>query len=288
MHWPPDHPVLTDRALARWREGAERLCPDATAVRVLRHLPDRRVTTLVQLRGGLAVLKVFATPRAGDNHRRLTALATVGAAGLVPRSLGADDSGHVGLIELVPGTPLDEVSDEQLASCAERAGDALRRLHGSGARLDRSWTIVDEQRQLRRTAGRSTRAAAEDAIGRWAPRAGTLVPSHRDCYPAQAIANQGEVRFIDLDDAAMAPPGLDTGNFLAHLLKDALVGLRPWPHSMRAMDAFLEGYGGAPAGLGAWARLSLMRLAALAETRHRDPEQAQRLLDANYDWRHAG
>lgn len=280
MQWSPEHPALTDDALVPWSPGAQELCPAGIAVRVLRYLPGRRVTTLVQHPGGLAVLKVFASPRARGNHRRLGAFAAAGVGGLVPRSLGADDSGHVGLIELVSGTPLNEVGNDQLPVCVERVGRALKKLHDSGARLDRSWSTEEETAQLRRTAGPETRTAVEDAIRRWAPRPGTLVPSHRDCYPDQAVIHETDLRFIDLDDAAMAPPGLDTGNFLAHLVKDAVLGVRPWRPTREAIGAFLTGYDGAPDDLHSWTRLSVIRLAALAETRHRDGEQARLLLDA--------
>ncbi len=60
----------------------------------------------------------------------------------------------------------------------------------------------------------------------------------------------------------------------------AVLGVRPWRPTREAIGAFLTGYDGAPDDLHSWTRLSVIRLAALAETRHRDGEQARLLLDA--------
>jgi Ser/Thr protein kinase RdoA (MazF antagonist) len=265
VRWPPDHPAVTDPALARWSAGAESICPDAEVVQVLRYVPGRRVATRVRTGGSEAVLKIFASPRARGNHRRLTALASTD---LVPYPLAVDETGHVGLMEFIDGTPL---SADRSPDAAHQAGAAVRRLHDSGARLDRAWSVADELAQLRRTAGPQTHAAVEEAIRRWTPASlNTSVPSHRDCYPAQAVLTSRGVRLIDLDDAAMAPAGLDVGNFTAHLIKDEA--------APETVAAFIEGYGEVPAEHASWERLTLARLAALAETRHGRPDDVHKLL----------
>jgi Ser/Thr protein kinase RdoA (MazF antagonist) len=262
VRWPPDHPAVADPALARWRAGADEICPQAEVVEILRYLPERRVATHVRVDGQDAVLKIFRAPRARGNHRRLTALAATPAAGLVPAPLAVDTSGHVGLVEFIAGVPLP-------ADAARQAGAVLRRLHDSGALLDRDWSVADELAQLRRSAGEQTTEAVESAIRSWTPPDSERVPSHRDCYPAQTVLTPGGVRLIDLDDAAMAPRALDVGNFTAHLIKD---GARD------AVPAFLDGYGDVPADHACWERLSLARLAALAETRHGRPQEVLDLL----------
>lgn len=276
MRWPADHPVLTDPALAPWASGADRVCPDAEVVRVLRHVPGRRVATLVRSREGQAVLKVYASSRARGGHRRLTALAESSAGGHVPRPL-AHRKGHVALIEYVEGTPLDVLDDEAFVEGSRLAGEALLRLHRSGAVLGRAWTFEDEVRQLRETSGPATRDLVDEAIERWRPAEEDAVPSHRDCYPAQTVLARGTVRFIDLDDAAMSPPSLDVGNFLAHVRRDGAIGRRPRRVAASAERAFVQGYGGPTKALDAWEALALARLAALAETRHRDRAQMQAL-----------
>ena len=281
MRWPADHPAVTDPALAPWAGEVDRLCPEADVIRVLRHLPGRRVTTLVDTPDGVAVLKLFATSRARGGHRRLSALAESTAAPFVPRPLG-HRKGHLLLVEFVPGTPMDRLDDDALVAAAGPAGRALRRLHDSGVELDRTWDVGEETAQLRRTAGPESRALVERAIARWAPRAdlGPSLPAHRDCHPAQIVWVGDGVRFIDLDDSAMAPPALDVENFVAHLDMDSVLGRRPDHVVAAAVEAFAEGYGSDPPGLTPWRRLALARLAALAETRHRRPEDARALWAA--------
>jgi len=238
------------------------------------------VTTLLQTPSGLAVLKLFATSRARGGHRRLAAFAESPAARFHPRSLG-NRKGHLLLVEFVPGVPLADLGDDGLAEASRMAGRALRSVHNSGVELDRTWDVSEEIAQLQRTAGPATRAVVERAIARWRPLENEpTVPSHRDCHPAQVIQTENGVRLIDLDDSAMAPRGIDVGNFVAHLEMDAHVGRRTSEVVTEAMEAFLEGYGLEPPSLDSWTRLSLARLAALAETRHRSVEQAQVLAAA--------
>lgn len=278
MRWPADHPAVTDPSLAPWAQDVDRLCPEAEVVRVLRHLPGRRVSTVIRWAGGLAVLKIYATSRARGTHRRLSVLGRSSAGDVVPRPVG-HRKGHLLLVEFVDGVPLSAVEGDAFETGLRQAGRALRTLHDCGARLDRQWTIEHEIAQLERTAGAATRSGVEEAIRRWTPPAtGEVVPSHRDCYPAQAILALGGVRFIDLDDAALAPRALDVGNFAAHLMMDALAETRRRPPFARALTAFIEGYGEAPADFDCWMHLSLARLAALEETRHGSSGNGQQLL----------
>jgi Ser/Thr protein kinase RdoA (MazF antagonist) len=286
--WPPDHPAVADDALSEWRSGAEELCPDAVAIRTLRYLRGRRVATLVRTRDGEAVLKIFASPRARGNHRRLRAIEASKADGVCPHAIAVDRSGHVGLLEFIPGETLDRLRGERLVMAMGEAGAALRRMHESDVALDRAWSVSDEVRQLRRVAGPHTRGPLERVIAAGLPRdSEPTVPSHRDCYPAQAVLTGSGIRYIDADDAAMAPAPLDAANFTAHLAKGAIVGTLDQTDAVAAAEAFLEGYGGAPPELEAWQRLSIARLAGLAETRHRDPEAMHGLLTAvDAGWPH--
>ena len=245
---------------------------------LLRHLPGRRAALLAQRDSTLVVVKVFASPRARGNHRRLGELCRAGLAAITPASLGVAADGHVGVLSYTPGRVLDTVTDEELLLGASGAGLALGRLHRSQAQLDRSWTWRDEVDQLVRRAPGSLLPVAWGAQRRPLPD-GALVPSHRDFHPRQVVlGDDGTVRLIDLDDAAMAPAGLDVGNMVAHLRREAIVNGRPPTIVELAVQAFLAGYGGRPADLQQWVQLALIRLAGLAETRHRDPAQRDALL----------
>jgi len=284
MRWPADHPAVLDPALAPHAAGADQLDAGARAGAVLRYVPGRRVATLVTLGTSgddQGVLKVFARPRARGNHRRLLVLAATGAADVVPRSLGADTTGHVGLVSFLPGTPFRELEPRAVAVAARHCGRSLRLLHDSGACFDRAWTPDDEITQLVRRAGDQSRHAIHEIVCTTElPRTLPLVPAHRDFHPGQVIVQEGSVALIDLDDSAMAPSGLDVGNFVAHLHKEQLNGLRSADATKTAIEAFVAGYGSTPSDLDVWIRLSLARLATLAETRHRDIPAMDALLGA--------
>lgn len=250
-------------------------------LRVLRQVHGRRATVLGALDGTPVVIKVFASPRARGNDRRLLALAAAGLSDVVPASLRVDDSGHVGVLGYRPGTILDTVDGSTFVSACAAAGRTLARLHASPALLDRTWRHEDEVAQLLRRAPASTRARAERAAALPFDERVSLVCSHRDFHPRQVVVGSAppvHVTFIDLDDAAMAPAGLDVGNMTAHLRREAVCGRRSRAVSEAAIEAFLSGYGALPADLETWEVLALTRLAGLAESRHRRPEERDALL----------
>ena len=287
MLWPTDHPAVTDPALAQHAHLVDEVCPEATVHEVLRHVAGRRVTSLVTFREAPAVLKLFAGHRARGNQRRLDALVAAGLGDCVPCPLGAEPSGHAGLVSYRDGTVLDQLDDAGFLVACGRAGVALRRLHDSGAELDRAWTFVEESAQLRRRCPAGLADLVEDVIAGSAPHAGgPLVSAHRDCHPRQLVATPaGAVGWIDLDDCAMAPRGLDVGNLLAHLTREAVVGRRRSSVVGAARDAFLSNYDWpeTAAALASWEILSLVRLAGLAETRHGSPLERDALVAQTLD-----
>ena len=278
MHWPAEHPLRADDLLARWRGPADRLCGDGVVLRVLKHVRGRRVATLVSTADGLAVLKVFSSPRARGNDRRLRALGPA-VGDLLPRALQVDPLGHVGLLSYLPGQPLDSLSGPTFVAACGQAGVALARLHGCGVVLDRQWTAADELAQLRSKATPTTEHAITRAVRSWSPQPDALlVPAHRDLHLAQVVVQPVGVAFIDLDETTMAPRGLDVGNLLGHLSQEAALGRRPAVEVADAAAAFLTGYGGAPADTDCWQQLTIARLAALADVRFDRPDWTAALL----------
>jgi Ser/Thr protein kinase RdoA (MazF antagonist) len=271
LWWADDHPVVTDPALAPFREAAEGLVSRPGRVTLLRHLAGRRATSMVTTADGeQTVLKVFASPRARGNHRRLSALADA-LGPLVPTSHGIDPTGHASLLGWQPGVALDELDDAAFVAAAEPAGAALGALHRCGAELDRSWHLDREVEQLVRRATARTADDIERLLGSGRfHHLGTesSVPSHRDMHPRQIVVDGAEVAFIDLDDATSAPAGLDVGNFVAHLRREGALGRRDLVVVDAAVDAFLGGYGDLPPTWADWCELSLWRLVGLAESRH--------------------
>jgi Ser/Thr protein kinase RdoA (MazF antagonist) len=278
MQWPADHPLLTDDALRPFEPAAAGLADDSRVVRVLRHLHGRRVATLVEREsdGRRAVLKVFASPRGRGNDRRLRVLSASSAVSIVPASLGVDRQGHAHLASYHPGRELIELTDGDFVASCRQVGGALRRLHDCGAVLDRSWGWAQEAGQLERQALPSTRPAVDELLADVAGFDGSdRVCAHRDCHPGQVIVEPtGDVRWIDLDDSAMAPRSLDVGNMVAHLRRENLRGARAVEVADAAEWHFLVGYQAASAvalaDLDRWIDVAMLRLAALAATRHRD------------------
>jgi hypothetical protein len=284
MPWPTDHPALIDPQLAPWAAGLNEVVPGARVENVLRYLPGRRVTTLVEHEGELAVVKVFASPRARGNARRLRAFAASPTAALVPSVLGCDAAGHVLAITYRRGVLPASLSDTEYPACFSRVGAALRRIHDSGAELDRVWDWEHEVAQLRRHAVPATIDLVETLAASTGWLAGAPPsPAHRDCHPRQVVvAADGTVAFIDLDDAAMGPRGLDVGNMLGHLIRERITDARSARATVQASEAFLDGYG--PCAeldegvLTGWTSLGVARLAGLAESRHHDVAQRDALL----------
>lgn len=279
MQWP-DHLLPTDERLHDALAASFEFHAEVTVTEVLRHVPGRRVTALATDGARTLVVKVFHSPRARGNHRRLSALAAAGLADIVPPSFGCDDTGHVGIVGHRPGIELQSVTHDEWVPSCRRAGVALRRLHESGADLDRQWTVADEVAQLRAMTPDHLLHQVEDAIEGASSLHGTpLVPSHRDCHPRQLVVDGGHVAWIDLDDCTMAPAALDVANMLAHLTREAIVGRRDADTVAAARLAFLDGYGGIDRShCHAWELLSLARLAGLAETRHHAPDERDALL----------
>ncbi len=267
---------LLDRAL---RQPAEPWA-SLTLLMALRQVPGRRATFLGAVGDVPVVAKVFSSPRARGNHRRVTALAGAGLHDLVPQSLGVDESGHVGVLTYRSGTVLDAVDDAVFVPACAAAGRSLARLHAADAPLDRAWQHDDEVAQLVRRVPASMLEAAERASALVVGDV-PLVCAHRDFHPRQVVvddATPAQIGFIDLDDAALAPPGLDVGNMVAHLRREAVIGRRSPSVAKAAIKEFLAGYGEPPPDLSSWECLALARLAGLAETRHRRADERDALL----------
>jgi Ser/Thr protein kinase RdoA (MazF antagonist) len=283
MRWPADHPLITDDRLSIHAGAVESLLDPAATVHALRHVTGRRVTSLVERPDGSpCVPKVFGSPRARGNHRRLVALAATPVAPFVPRPLAVHPDGHAHLVTWDAGTSLDALDDRAFVVACGRLGVVTRCLHASGARLDRTWTLDDELTQLcRRATGRTARhtAAAASSPAVAALAAQPLVPCHRDLHPRQVVVDRdGGVHLIDLDDAAFAPAGLDVGNLVAHLWRETIVAGRTARVVAAAVEALLDGYGQTVRELATWEHLALLRLAGLAESRHRRVDWAVDLL----------
>jgi len=300
--WRVDHPLRTDPSLSPYADAAACVALGWDPGPVLRYVPERRVATLMVDRADgtrRAVLKVFTGPRARGNHRRLLQLSAGPAAGSLPHPLGVDPDGHAVLLSYQDGIELDRLPDADFVDRGHAVGVALRELHDSQVQLDRRWGLRRELEQLFRRALPfdlpdllrqggldDVLAVHEDGLDPAVLEGDDWVCAHRDAHPRQVIVDPaGAVHWIDLDDAAMAPRGLDVGNMAAHLQREHLRGARSLAVAQASEQGFLSGYGDAVdhGDLRMWTSLALLRLAGLALTRHDDPPLSERLLERYRD-----
>ena len=284
--WPLRHPVFADPALSPYAAAAQAAAPDGRVLKVLRHVPGHRVTSLVEVAGHRLVVKVHARPVATGTDEFLRMLARAGLGDVAPYPRAVDAGGHVAALTFHPGTLLHELDDRHLVGACVRVGATLRKLHDCRAAIGRRWTDADEIGRAQVGSGPDLDAAVAAHAGRGAglPEPEYVV-SHRHCRPGHLVVDGGgSVRLVDFGAVSLAPRGLDLGNLLAHLHRDGLRGVRRPAVVWAAADAFLLGYGPG-SGLDQrtvswWTSLSLLRLAGLAQLRRRDRVEANLLLAA--------
>jgi aminoglycoside phosphotransferase (APT) family kinase protein len=241
------------------------------ALDVLKHKPGRRRTLRARGPRRTAIVKRYVSGRAPLVAQRVAALAAGPPEPVVPAVLRVDPERRFVVLSDVPGPPLRKaLLGGELETCA-RAGAALGTWHAAWSGVEptplEAHTVDREVEILRaraRAASSSVAGVVADALpsveGEWA--CGTVV--HRDLYEEQILAGE-RVGLIDLDDAALGPPELDVGNFIAHA---ELLERRRASDLTAGKRAFLDGYADAgpaldEALLDRCRRLSLLRLACL-------------------------
>lgn len=125
------------------------------------------------------------------------------------------------------------ITPQGTPTLSERIGRAIASLHRTKLDIDRHWTLDDELKMLDERLQQA--ATARPA---WADRIHALMqalrrmadgmshnPStgiHRDCYADQILVDEDRLWWLDLDLYCQGDPALDVGNFVAHLMEDAL------------------------------------------------------------------
>jgi hypothetical protein len=232
----------------------------------------------------VAHYKILAAALAGDENSGLPQ---------VPELI--DHSVSEGWLALTafPGIALSALAESATRSGALRtSATALARLERAEAMHahwpNRRWSVADEATRLAELAlqtGRAMPPFADELLVALAEgeRATGCAPAHRDLNEEQIIASSASTdgsarrippaRWIDWDEAAIAPVGLDLGNLLAH------EGLRALRSGQRASDvagilnAYLEAGGrAAPRLVAHWEAVACLRLALLARRAVRDDE----------------
>lgn len=230
-------------------------------VRVIRHKPGKRCLVEYAVETDEASLVVIGKVRArGVDGKSLAVQRGLRGAGFddesrfaVARPLGEVPELHMWLQRKERGM----VATELLAGpdgewLAGRVAELSHELHERGVEpLRRPHTMEDELRILHERLplvseeepawrGRIDRVlTACRRLGEALPEA-KRVPSHRDFYPDQVLVDGEKLRLLDLDLYCRADPGLDVGNFVAHVTEHALRTLGS-PEASKGVEDALEG-----------------------------------------------
>ena len=260
-------------------------------IRVVRHKAGRRCLVeydleVIRENGAAEGVTLIGKARAG--HRPETVFArqqALTAAGFredsadgisVPDAVACFPDLNLWLQRKVPGLPLGSLlGSNEAGRLATRVAEAACKVHRCGIPTRRVHTMADEVRILRERL-----PAVAQAQPRWSGRidrllaacerlaSGTPEPAptgiHRDFYHDQVIVSGERLYLIDFDLYCVGDPGVDIGNFLAHVEEQALRDagdLAAYGGFVRPMLARYLELAGADkaAAVDAYARLTLVR-----------------------------
>lgn len=276
---------------------------EALTARLLTYKPTRRLTVKYRLhrssgRGTTVFGKCF--PPGVDGAMVTTTLALNEAAqrkGLetlrLPRLAGRVREWNMLLWKRQSGVSVyDLLGSEQASEAVWLSGRCLAELQTSSV----AWQRIHDRFREVGTLRSWVRAVATADLVRggslyrtlqqltdWQPRAGTVVPSHRDFYDKQLLIDGRQGSLLDLETSSRAEPELDIANFLAHLKLRALQGRRLDTEGLER--GFLDGYLGrqnrpSRARLDWYLASSLLRLACVYFFRWHSLELSDRLQSA--------
>jgi aminoglycoside phosphotransferase (APT) family kinase protein len=152
----------------------------------------------------------------------------------VPRPFGALPELGMWVQARVGGTPATGLMKGSAGpALGARLADALHKLHRAPVSSGRTHTAADELAILRDRLQRAVRERptwaarlerlAEACAGAAAglePREAALI--HRDFYADQVMVDGDRLHLLDLDLCAAGDPALDVGNFVGHLMEQAM------------------------------------------------------------------
>jgi Phosphotransferase enzyme family len=241
----------------------------------MKRKPGRRRTLRARAGDTTAIVKVYASARAGTVAARIRALFGGPREPRLPEVLLADPALHMVVLSEVSGAPLRTSLIARDLDACRRAGAALGAWHRAWAGAhpaplrahpaERELALLWRHAEAAPAAlGAAVREAARGLRSPW-PIQGVV---HRDLYEEQVLLGD-EVGLIDLDDVALGPPELDVGNLIGHI---ELLALRLRTSLDGPVIALLAGYARTGprvdhALLERCRKLALLRLACI----HREP-----------------
>jgi aminoglycoside phosphotransferase (APT) family kinase protein len=183
----------------------------------------------------------------------LAAGALSGAVGVsAPRPLAYSEAHDLLLLEAMPGRRWDDLGHGELAPALRLLGRAIGTLHGvdpagcvsapfGRLRIPR---VVNSAALVGRALPAQADAAARiaRALAGSAPAPAASVLLHGDCHPKNALAGDGGLALIDLDQGALGDPAADIGSLIARLRHGALMAGDDPASAAGPSEEFLAGY----------------------------------------------
>lgn len=207
-------------------------------------------------------------------HQRLAARHSRSKIIRVPEALAFDDNLGAAVFAALPGRP-PELTGARSVDDASLCGTALRELREHGLPDGELWTADDELGGLEQWQTRISRYRADlekpfqvamDSVSRGFRSLSEAKPApcHRDFHEGQLLLGAGVCGLLDFDTLCLADPGLDIGNFCAHVRLSEIRGNgTAQDFETRFRTCAGSGLAGEAARIEAWKRAALLRLAAI-------------------------
>jgi hypothetical protein len=272
------HALNPDEARSEFKRRLPRLSGEGklrlTAIRVTRHKAGKRCVIEYDVlvdrpdapKETVTVIGKIRARRSGNEGFRL--LEKIWNAGFdaqsadgvsVPEPIGVISEFNMWCQRKVAGETATKLLTGPVgAMLASKIAEAAHKLHRANLATERRHTMADELKILRECLAKVSAVRADLAVrvSRLivaCERAGASVPRpvacgiHRDFYPAQVIVTGARLWLIDFDLFCLGDPALDAGNFLGHVIEQALRehgdsgALRGFAHAMEKRFVELSG-----------------------------------------------
>lgn len=232
------------------------------AIRVLRHKPGRRclIEYDIERRGAEAITLIGKVRARGPDHTTCHLIESLWNAGFgadspdgisVPEPVGIIPEFQMWLQYKVPGVSATRLLTESGGTgLARRIAEAIHKLHQTGIPSTRRHTMADELRILHERLSLVARVNPQwvnrlerildacDRLGATTPEP-TFRGIHRDFYADHVVVDGPRLYLVDFDLYCEGDPGLDIGNFVAHLTEQSLRTLGN-PMALRNREQALE------------------------------------------------
>lgn len=232
------------------------------AIRVTRYKPGRRCLIEYDIgKEEAGVITLIGKARArGLDRSTYQLLESLWEAGFrvdsqdgigVPKPIGVISKFQMWLQSKAPGVAASRLlAQPDGVALARRIAEAIHKLHQTGIQSNRRHTMAEELRILHERLPLVAQMKPLwvnrlERILEACDRIGATIPEprfqgvHRDFYSDHVIVDETRLYLVDFDLYCEGDPGLDVGNFVAHLTEQSLRALGD-PNALRNREQALE------------------------------------------------